>query len=107
AGDLETAVDMAVDALARQGRERKDRIKNRKAASAPPRVPAAPPTPNSRPPDLEGHRAPPKPALPADAVAPLRAGSDAVPGFVDAMTDAVSVLYRRRDGGLGLIEPLA
>jgi hypothetical protein len=27
--------------------------------------------------------------------------------FTSATTDAVSVLYRRRDGGLGLIEPVA
>src|SRR5262245_41816441 len=107
AGDLETAVDMAVDALARQVRERKDRIKNRKAASAPRRVPAAAPAPSSRPPDLEVHRVPLKPALLADAVAQFRASSDEFLVFVDAMTDAVSVLYRRRDGGLGLIEPLA
>jgi len=27
--------------------------------------------------------------------------------FTNALTDAVNVLYRRRDGGLGLIEPVA
>ena len=38
AGDLAVAVDMAVDALARQVREMKDRVKNRKGRScAPPR----------------------------------------------------------------------
>ena len=40
AADLETAVDVAVDALARQVREMKDRVKNRKARSAPRRAPA-------------------------------------------------------------------
>src|SRR5215510_14882594 len=34
AGDLAAAVDMAVDALARQVREMKDRVKNRKARHA-------------------------------------------------------------------------
>jgi len=107
AGDLETAVDMAVDALARQVREQKDRVKNRKAAGAPRRSPAAAPDRSSRPPDLEVHRVPLKPALLADAVAQFRASSDEFLVFVDAMTDAVGVLYRRRDGGIGLIEPVA
>src|SRR5262249_20143289 len=40
AGDLETAVDMAVHALGRQVRDMKDRLKNRKAAAAPRRAPA-------------------------------------------------------------------
>ena len=107
AGDLETAVDMAVDALGRQVRERKDRVKNRKAAAAPRRAAAAPAERSPGPPDLEVRRVPLKAVLRGDAVEQFRASGDEFLVFVDAMTDAVGVLYRRRDGGLGLIEPVA
>jgi putative sigma-54 modulation protein len=107
AGDLGVAVDMAVDALARQVRELKDRVKNRKgrrqrrvAGDAPP--PAAAPSPAVR-----VRRIPLKPMPLADAITELRAAGEDFVVFTNASTDTVNVLYHRRDGGLGLIEPLA
>jgi putative sigma-54 modulation protein len=106
AGDLAIAVDLAVDALARQVREMKDRVKNRKARHArrpgPPRAPDAPPIP-----DVIVRQIPLKPMSVEEAAAELRLGSDAFLVFANASTDAVNVLYRRTDGGLGLIEPVA
>jgi putative sigma-54 modulation protein len=42
-----------------------------------------------------------------DAVEQFRASDDEFFVFANAVTDAVGVLYRRRDGALGLIEPVA
>ena len=104
ADDLAVAVDMAIDALARQVREMKDRVKNRKARHArrlPSRVDAAAPL------DLVVRRVPVKPLSVEEAAGELvRADEDFVV-FFNASTDAVNVLYRRADGGLGLVEPVA
>ena len=43
----------------------------------------------------------------AAAVEQLRASRDEFLVFANATTDVVSVLYRRGDGGFGLIEPVA
>jgi putative sigma-54 modulation protein len=106
AGDLAAAVDMAVDALARQVREMKDRVKNRKARHArrpglalPPGEPAAL--------DVTVRRVPLKPMSVEDAATELGQGRDDFVVFTNASTDAVNVLYRRADGGLGLVEPVA
>jgi putative sigma-54 modulation protein len=106
ASDLETAVDMAVDALARQVRETKDR-NNRKARSAPRRAPAAAPAGASAEPDVIVRRVPLKPMSIGEAVDQLQTSPDDFVVFTNATTDAVAVLYRRRDGGLGLVEPVA
>jgi putative sigma-54 modulation protein len=107
AGDLETAVDMAVNALARQVREMKDRLKNRKAAAAPRRAPAPAAARGAAEPDLVVSRVPLKPMSLAEAVEQFRASEDEFFVFAHAVTDAIGVLYRRRDGALGLIEPVA
>jgi putative sigma-54 modulation protein len=106
AGDLEVAVDMAVDALARQVREMKDRVKNRKARHA--RRPGG----GAReagiaPPEVVARRVPLKPMPVDDAVAALARGDDEFLIFINASTDAVNVLYRRTDGALELVEPVA
>ncbi len=106
AGDLGAALDMAIDALARQVREMKDRLKNRKGRGArrlPAPTSAAPP---ARP-DLLVSRLPLKPMSLDDAIEQLQTGEDDFVVFADAGTDTVNVLYRRRDGGLGLIETVA
>jgi putative sigma-54 modulation protein len=106
AGDLEMAVDMAVAALARQVREMKDRVKNRKARSAPRRTPSARPS-DGEAADVVVERVPLKPMPVGDAVEQLRRSADEFLVFANEKTEAVSVLYRRRDGGFGLIEPVA
>jgi putative sigma-54 modulation protein len=106
AGDLEMAVDMAVAALGRQVREMKDRVKNRKARSAPRRTPSARGAGGDVA-DVVVQRVPLKPMPVGDAVEQLRRSADEFLLFANDRTDAVSVLYRRRDGGFGLIEPVA
>jgi putative sigma-54 modulation protein len=107
AGDLETAVDVAVDALARQVREMKDRVKNRKARSAPRRAPRPARAGPSEMAEVAVRRVPLE-AMPLDAaVEQLRASRDEFLVFTNVTTDVVSVLYRRGDGGFGLIEPVS
>jgi putative sigma-54 modulation protein len=104
AEDLAIAVDMAMDALARQVRERKDRVKNRKGRQAR-RSGAAPGEAAAL--DLAVRRVPVKPMSVEDAAALLGKGREDFVVFANASTDAMNVLYRRRDGGLGLVEPVA
>ena len=53
-----------------------------------------------------GRRATPvKPMSVEDAALRVDAGADTFVVFRNAETDAVSILYRRKDGNLGLIEP--
>jgi putative sigma-54 modulation protein len=107
ASDLETAVDVAVDALARQVREMKDRVKNRKARSAPRRTPGPPRAEASPPGRVVVTRVRPELMPLAAAVEQLRGSRDEFLVFANATTNVVSVLYRRADGGVGLIEPVA
>ena len=107
ASDLETAVDVAVDALARQVREMKDRVKNRKARSAPRRAPAPARAGAAPMAEVTVMRVPLEVMPLAAAVEQLRASRDEFLVFANATTDVVSVLYRRGDGGFGLIEPVA
>jgi putative sigma-54 modulation protein len=104
AGDLAVAVDKAVDALARQVRELKDRVKNRKGRGA--RRAPSPALPSAGS-ELVVRQVPLKPMSLDDAVAELGSQRDDFLVFANASTDAVNVLYRRKDGGLGLIEPVA
>lgn len=107
AGDLETAVDVAVDALARQVREMKDRVKNRKARRSPRRAPEPARAGASQMAEVVVTRVPVELMPLAAAVEQLRASRDEFLVFANATTDVVSVLYRRGDAGFGLIEPVA
>ncbi len=105
AGDLAVAVDMAIDALVRQAKALKERLKDRKGRSArrqpgPVTVAGVEPMPT-----VVMSQIPLKPMSLAEAVDQLRASGDECLLFTNALTDSVSVLYRRRGGGLGLIEP--
>ena len=107
AGDLEAAVDMAVDALGRQVREMKDRVKNRKSRSAPRRAPSPVRVAGAGGAEIAVRRVPLKPMSLADAAEQLQASPDEFLVFANSASDTVNVLYRRRDGTLGLIEPVA
>ena len=116
AGDLAAAVDLAVDALTRQVRQVKDRLRQRKPRASR-RRPG--PRPEAGEPRLpwEGEAAPPlvvesrrvaaKPMSVEEAVMQLGLRDDQFLVFTNAATETVNVLYRRKNGGLGLIEPVA
>jgi putative sigma-54 modulation protein len=108
ADDLAAAVDTAVEALQRQVREIKDRVKKHQ-----PRRESAPEPARSLEPAAGPERGvvvrqvTPKPMSVEEAVEQFHLGREQFLVFTNALTDAVNVLYRRRDGGLGLIEPVA
>ncbi len=107
--DLAVAVDLAVAALARQVRQAKDRARAHKARRAGVRRPLAPAAPATPPAvrDLVVRQVAPKPMSVEEAVEQFRLGREQFLVFENARTEAVNVLYRRKDGGLGLIEPVA
>jgi putative sigma-54 modulation protein len=109
AGDLAAAVDLAVEALTRQVRQVKDRLRQRKPRASrrrpEPRLPgegeAAPP------PLVVSRRVAAKPMSVEEAVMQLGLRDDQFLVFTNAATETVNVLYRRKNGGFGLIEPVA
>jgi len=118
ADDLMAAVDLAVDALARQVREQKDR--RRDLARVPRARPIGRGDIEAAPGRARDTRAAPlvdgvvterltaKPMSIEEAV--LQFGLNPQESFLvfrNAGTEDVNVLYRRRDGALGLIEPVA
>lgn len=108
AGDLAAALDLAVDALARQVRQVKDRIRERKPRASRRRIAArAPRDGEGAAAALVSRRLAPKPMSVEEAVMQLGLRHDQFLVFRNAVTDAVNVLYRRKNGGLGLIEPVA
>ncbi len=107
AGDLATAVDLAVDALSRQVRQEKDRIRERKPRVSPRRPVLRTPRGGESAPALVSRRVSPKPMSVEEAVMQLGLRPDQFLVFTNATTEAVNVLYRRKNGGLGLIEPVA
>ena len=65
----------------------------------------SPASPAARRPVVRAARYPVKPMSVEDAALRLEAGHDTFVVFRNADTDAVGILYRRKDGNLALIEP--
>lgn len=124
--DLNTALGAAIDRIDRQAQRVKERWKDRrregismeKAASAAPRPKSASATvrralgegraaagARGKPRVIRERRYAVKPMTVEDAAAEIGDGHDAVIVFRNSGTDAVTVLFRRKDGNLGLIEP--
>jgi putative sigma-54 modulation protein len=110
APDLAVAVDLAVDALSRQVRALKERVQHRKGRRTQRAVaPAAgePPAARAGEGEVLVRRVTPKPMSVEEALEQFRLGQEQFLVFTNARTDVVNVLYRRKGGGLGLIEPVA
>ena len=103
--DLTTALDETVEALRRQVSEAKERRTGSKGRAA--RRSGAPATRASVPEDIVARQVPAKPMSVDEARMQLEAGSEQFFVFRNALSGEVNVLYRRRAGGLGLIEPVA
>jgi putative sigma-54 modulation protein len=103
--DMYAAIDLVMDKLDMQLRKHRDKLREVKADRN--RHAAAPV-------ELEESRALPpirrrkvevSPLELADAVELLQTKDSAILVFTDVNTGALSILYRRTDGGLGLAEP--
>ena len=105
AGDLTSAFDAAAEALKRQTREAKERRTVSKGRAARRGGAAVAPTAPAN--EIVSRRLVAKPMSVDEAVMQLESGREQFFVFRNAGSGEVNVLYHRRDGGLGLIEPVA
>jgi len=112
-GDHALSVATVIDRLTRQAQRHVGRIRERKRRGSrttplASEAPAAPPSRSeARPRVIRSRRFLVKPMTVDEAVLEVGASDDGLLVFRDAVTERVSVLYRRKDGNLGLIEPEA
>jgi putative sigma-54 modulation protein len=104
--DWNLSVRQAADKVAQQAQKLKSKWTERKRKSNGARTVMAP-EPEAAPARrvVRASRYPVKPMSIEDAALQVEAGSEAFLVFRNADTDAVSIVYRRKDGNLGLIEP--
>jgi putative sigma-54 modulation protein len=108
--DAGQALATVLDKLARQAQRHVGRLRERKRRRSTPttdRVPAAVRRKGAAPRVVRSRRFLAKPMTVEDAALQVTANEDGPLVFRDAVTDRLSVLYRRKDGSLGLIEPEA
>jgi len=115
-GDLYSAIDLAIDKIERQAKKRKTkRTVHKSGASAPrataaesekPSQPESPAGETSGPPSVvRTERVPAKPMSVEEAVMQLEVSTNEFLVFRNSVNETVNVLYRRKDGNYGLIEP--
>ena len=108
--DLYSAIDLALDKLEHQAQKLKTRRGKHKGGAepreTPPLLAAAEPAPMGRGPAvIRAPRVPAKPMSVEEAVEQLGVSRDDFLVFINASNQKLAVLYRRRDGNFGLIEP--
>jgi len=108
--DMYTSVSQAVERIRRQVLKVKGKIIDRKhhalATSVVAPSPGPPVTPAaSAPRIIRSRRYAVKPMTPEEAMLRVEEASEQFIVFRDAETDRVGVIYKRRDGNFGLIEP--
>ncbi len=112
----ETSFSDAIEKIAQQIQKVKGKWQQRKRRAAPAKVVAAsvvpPPEPlteeeERQPRIMRASRYPVKPMTIEEAAIEVEDRADAFLVFRNATTDSINVLYRRKDGNLGLIEPEA
>jgi putative sigma-54 modulation protein len=119
--DPESAIGAAADRVERQAEKLKGKWSGRRRrlpalrqaptgtgrenTSSPDRVVARAPAPNGSRRIIRARRYAVKPMTIEDAAAEIGDGADAVIVFRNSASDSVTVLFRRPDGHLGLIEP--
>jgi putative sigma-54 modulation protein len=107
---LSTAVGLAIEKVKQQAQRLADRWKTQKRVVRGPRalpvedVAAVPVAPEPRRRVIRSRAYAVKPMTVDDAVVLIDAGSQPVVVFRDAETESVTVLYRRADGHLGVID---
>jgi putative sigma-54 modulation protein len=102
------SVRMAVAKIEQQAQTLKGKWDGRRRKSAGGRtVSVGPPEPAETPARriVRNRRYPVKPMTAEDAALRVERGPESFVVFRNADTDAISILYRRNDGNLGLIEP--
>jgi ribosome hibernation promoting factor len=114
-GDIVVSLSTVMDKLIRQAERRVGKLRVRKGGgrARTTSVRTAPPLPVSAPRETPGPRVirsrrfAVKPMTIEEAALEVGASAEGVLVFRDASTERVNVLYKRKDGNLGLIEPEA
>ena len=113
-GDMATSLGTVIDKLTRQAQRHMGRLRERKrrgpsrATAVWSGILAAAPAPGELSPRvIRSRRFHVKPMTVDEAVLEVGSSDDGFLVFRDAATERVSVLYKRKDGNLGLIEPEA
>jgi putative sigma-54 modulation protein len=109
--DMYSAIDVAVDKIEKQIKKHRDKLRERPVKEAAEAPTAALPAEEAEAeagagPEIirtEGYRA--KPLHTEEALLELQASGDDFLVFTNADTERMSVIYRRKDGNFGLIEP--
>jgi ribosome hibernation promoting factor len=104
--DPTTALDLALDKIDRQLVAFKEKVKRRRQATSPVRVPPPPAPAHNRPAQPERLRLKLRPMSEEQAVAELQADSQAVVVYLDEDSGEIQILVRRADGSLAVIEPV-
>ena len=110
--DLYSAIDLALDKLEHQAQKLKAKRRSHRAGRGgePPEVTASvlaaePETPGATRAVIRTQRIPAKPMSVEEAVDQLASSGDDFLVFTNASNQTLAVLYRRKDGNYGLIEP--
>jgi putative sigma-54 modulation protein len=113
--DLYSAIDLAIDKLEHQAQKLHERRRHHKGGANARAVEPSAVTasvlaagrrgPGGAPEVIRTQRLPAKPMSVEEAVAQLSATSDEFLVFTNASNERIAVLYRRKDGNYGLIEP--
>jgi ribosome hibernation promoting factor len=102
-GDPQTALDLALDKIDRQLLAFKDKVKHRRQAVSPVRVPRTPGT--DRAPEAR-LRVKLRPMTEAEAVSELMADGQPVVVYLDEQSGDIQIMVRQTDGTLAVIEPV-
>jgi putative sigma-54 modulation protein len=106
-GDLGASLAAAFEKIERQAAHHVGRLRRRGKGRGSPAPETAPPRDPSVPRVIRTRRFALKPMTVDEAVLEARFNDEGLVVFRDAKTERVTVLYRRKDGNLGLIEPEA
>jgi putative sigma-54 modulation protein len=101
--DLYSAIDLAMSKLERQIKRRVAKVKDHKGASSATLAVAPTNSPGGR--IVRTERVAVKPMSVDEAILHLRMRKNDFLLFQNAATETLSVIYRRKDGSYGLIEP--
>jgi putative sigma-54 modulation protein len=103
--DMRASIDLLVEKLERQARRYRDK-RRRGPGRVTPQLDSRPVVPDSEEPRIvKTKQFPVKPMSPEEAVLQLELVGHDFFVFQNAETNDVNVVYRRRDGNYGLIEP--
>jgi putative sigma-54 modulation protein len=103
--DMYAAIDLVMDKLDMQLRKHRGKLREVKADRTRPMAVAAEPEETRTRPSIRRVKVEVPPLELSDAVKLLETKGNAILVFTNVNSGALSILYRRTDGGLGLAEP--